>query len=203
VADVFLPDAERLPTLDTERLRLRPVAPADAPDLFAVFGDPAVCRYWSRPPMTDPAAAGALQREIDALFAERTLFQWAIAERASDRLVGTCTLADLSVAHRRAALGYALGRAAWGRGYATEALRTLLAFAFDALALHRLEADADPRNAASIRVLERLGFRHEGHLRERWHLQGEVQDAALYGLLAREWRASADAHGPDARPPLP
>lgn len=199
VSDLLLPGADRLPTLDTEHLRLRAVVPADAPDLFAVFGDPVVCRYWSRPPLPDLAAAVALQREIDALFAERTLFQWAIAERESDRLVGTCTLADLSVEHRRAALGYALGRAAWGRGHATQALRALLAFAFDALALHRIEADADPRNAASIRVLERLGFRHEGHQRERWHLQGEVQDAALYGLLAREWRDAglrrAPAHG--------
>lgn len=191
MADVFLPDAERLPTLETARLRLRAVVPADVPDLLAVFGDPVVCRYWSRPPLADVAEADALQQEIAALFAERTLFQWAIAERASDRLVGTCTLADLSVEHRRAALGYAVGRAAWGRGYATEALRALLDLAFGALALHRLEADVDPRNAASIRVLERLGFRHEGHQRERWHLQGEVQDAVLYGLLAREWRAAS------------
>lgn len=193
MSDVFLPGAARLPTLDAGPVRLRPVAPADAPDLLAVFGDPVVCRYWSRPPIPDLATARALQREIDALFAARTLFQWAIAEQASDRLIGTCTLADLSTAHRRAALGYALGRAAWGRGHATGALRALLAFAFDALGLHRLEADVDPRNAASIRVLERLGFRHEGHLRERWHLQGEVQDAVLYGLLAREWREAADA----------
>lgn len=190
---VFLRDAQRLPTLDTPRLRLRAVAPADAADLFTVFGDPAVCRYWSRPALPDLAAAVALQREIAALFAERSLFQWAIADRASDRLVGTCTLAELSVEHRRAAVGYALRRSAWSRGYATEALHALLAFAFDGeggLALHRVEADVDPRNAASVRVLERLGFRREGMLRERWHLHGELQDAALYGLLAREWRAA-------------
>jgi RimJ/RimL family protein N-acetyltransferase len=191
--DAFLRDAERLPTLGTPRLRLRPVVPGDAPDLFAVFGDPVVCRYWSRPALPDLAAAESLQREIAALFAERSLFQWAIADRATDRLVGTCTLAELSAEHRRAAVGYALRRAEWGRGYGTEALRALLAFAFDdaaGLALHRVEADVDPRNDASIRVLERLGFRREGVLRERWHLHGELQDAALYGLLAREWRAA-------------
>lgn len=185
--------AASLPTLDAGALRLRPVRPSDAPDLFAVFGDPAVCRYWSRPPLPDLAAAEALQREIATLFAERTLFQWAVAEAAGDRLVGTCTLADLSVEHRRAAVGYALRRDAWGRGHATAALRALLDFAFGALRLHRVEADVDPRNAASIRVLERLGFVREGCLRERWHLQGEVQDAALYGLLAREWRAGPGA----------
>lgn len=199
--DAFLPGAERLPTLDAPRLRLRAVAPADAPDLLAVFGDPAVCRYWSRPALPDLAAAEALQREIADLFAARALFQWAIAERATDRLVGTCTLADLSAEHRRAAVGYALRRDAWGRGHATAALRALLAFAFDALALHRLEADVDPRNAASIRVLERLGFRPEGLQRERWHLHDELQDAALYGLLAREWRAAPDGRNLSAPTP--
>ena len=195
VPDRFLPDAEHLPTLDATRLRLRAVVEADVPDLLAVFGDAEVCRYWSRPALADAAQAADLQREIAALFAERTLFQWAIADRATDRLIGTCTLAELSAEHRRAAVGYALRRDAWGRGHATDALRALLAFAFDALRLHRLEADVDPRNAASIRVLERLGFRYEGCLRERWHLSGELQDAALYGLLAREWREWRDLPG--------
>jgi RimJ/RimL family protein N-acetyltransferase len=66
----------------------------------------------------------------------------------------------------------------------------LLAYAFDELDLRRIEADVDPRNAASIRTLERLGFRREGYLRERWRVNGEVQDALFYGLLRREWRNS-------------
>lgn len=70
-----------------------------------------------------------------------------------------------------------------------EALTALLDFAFGALDLHRLEADVDPRNAASVRTLERLGFRREGYLRERWLVGGEIQDALFYGLLRREWRA--------------
>ena len=189
----MLPGADQLPTLATARLRLRWLTPADVPALFAVFGDPAVCRYWSRPPLADIAAAAALQREIALRFAERSLFQWGIAERATDAVVGTGTLASLSAEHRRAEVGFALARAAWGRGYLAEALPALLAFAFGALALHRVEADVDPRNARSIRVLERAGFRREGLLRERYHLAGEVQDALLYGLLRREWEGGAPA----------
>jgi RimJ/RimL family protein N-acetyltransferase len=68
-----------------------------------------------------------------------------------------------------------------------EALTLLFAFAFGELRLRRLEADVDPRNAASIRSLERLGFRREGYLRERWCVNGEIQDALFYGLLRREW----------------
>ena len=74
---------------------------------------------------------------------------------------------------------------------ATEAVELLLGFAFERLGLHRLEADADPQNVGSLRVLERQGFRREGYLRERWHTLGQVQDAVFLGLLRREWKGSS------------
>ena len=137
--------------------------------------------------MRDISAAAKLQEDIVQRFTERSLFQWGIADRATDAIVGTLTLAALSAEHRRAEVGFALAQAMWGRGYLTEALAGLLTFAFDTLELHRIEADVDPRNAASIRTLERLGFQREGFLRERWHVNGEIQDALFYGLLRREW----------------
>jgi ribosomal-protein-alanine N-acetyltransferase len=73
------------------------------------------------------------------------------------------------------------------KGYAIEALTALLAHGFAALDLNRVEADIDPRNGASARVLERLGFRHEGLLRERWIVGGQICDTAFYGLLRRDW----------------
>jgi ribosomal-protein-alanine N-acetyltransferase len=182
-----LPEATSLPTLLTERLALRWLTPADVPALYEVFSDPEVTQYWSAPALADLTAAEALLAEIREAFARRTLLQWGIARRADDRVVGTCTLAGLTPAHRRAELGFALGRPHWGRGYIAEALPALVSFAFEELGLHRLEADVDPRNRASIRTLERLGFRQEGYLRERYHLHGEIQDALLYGLLHREW----------------
>lgn len=191
----MLPGANQLPSITTERLRLRWLTPADVPALFAIFGDPEVCRYWSRPALHDLAAAQALHAEIVQYFADRSLLQWGLAERTSDRVVGTCTLAALSLEHRRAEVGFALARAEWGRGYVAEALPALIAFAFDTLALHRLEADVDPRNARSIRLLERVGFRREGYLRQRYHVAGEVQDAVLYGLLRGEWERERVARG--------
>ena len=185
----MLPGADHLPTIPTERLRLRALTPADVPALFGVFGDPAVCRYWSRPALPDFAAAAALHDEIAQSFAARTLFQWGLAERDTDTVVGTCTLAALSPEHRRAELGFALAQAAWGQGYMAEALPALVTYAFESLGLHRVEADVDPRNARSIRALERVGFTREGHQRERYYLQGEWQDAVLYGLLQRDWVA--------------
>jgi RimJ/RimL family protein N-acetyltransferase len=182
-------DGDRLPTLTGARVRLRWLDLDDAADLYAVFSDPQVMRYWSRPPFTTGEEARALVRDIHALFRKQTLFQWGLARLADDRVLGTCTLSDVEPAHRRAQLGYALGRAHWGQGLMQEALTLLVDYAFDRLALHRLEADVDPRNVPSVRTLERLGFIREGYLRERWHVGGEIQDAAYYGLLAREWRA--------------
>jgi RimJ/RimL family protein N-acetyltransferase len=182
---------DRLPTLVAARVRLRWLEDRDVDALFDVFSDTDVMRYWSSPPMRDRDRAVALLDEIRGCFRDRELFQWGIARIEDDRVIGTCTLAAVSATHRRAELGFALARAQWGHGYAAEALDRLLAFAFDELALHRLEADVDPRNARSIAALERLGFRKEGHLRERWHVGGEVADGLMYGLLAREWRAPA------------
>jgi RimJ/RimL family protein N-acetyltransferase len=73
----------------------------------------------------------------------------------------------------------------------SEALRLLVDFAFGSLGLHRLEADVDPRNGPSLRLLERLGFRREGLLRERYHAQGEIQDSVILGLLAPEWQQAS------------
>jgi RimJ/RimL family protein N-acetyltransferase len=164
---------------------------ADVPALYEVFGDPEVMRYWSSPPLRDHEAARELLRDIHELFRARTLFRWGIARRPDGLVIGTCTLLHLDAAHGRAEVGYALGRSAWGHGLATEALGTLIRFAFDGLGLQRLEADTDPRNERSIRVLERHGFRREGYLRERYHLGGEVADTLFLGLLRREWPGTA------------
>ena len=74
-----------------------------------------------------------------------------------------------------------------------EALKALLAYAFDELAMRRIEADVDPRNMASIRTVERLGFQREGYLRERWQVNGEIQDTLFYGLLRPDWERAVRA----------
>src|SRR4030095_15429240 len=102
--------------------------------------------------------------------------------------IGNATLHHFHEASRRAEIGYAPLGPFWGQGSMHEALQALLAYAFERLDLNRLEADIDPRNAASARSLERLGFRKEGHLRERWIVNGEVSDTGFYGLLRSEWR---------------
>ena len=176
-----------LPRVEGTRLDLRQITREDAPELLKIFGDPEVMRYWSSPPLEDEAAAVGLVEQIHGHFEARDLFQWGVALKDSDAVIGTCTLWNLDEANRRAEIGFALARDEWGRGLASEAVATLIGFAFGALELHRLEADVDPENARSLILLERQGFKREGLLRERWHSLGEVQDTVFLGLLRREW----------------
>ena len=170
------------------RIALRPLADADAGDLLAIFGDPQVMRYWSGAPWTGTdQALRMLDADRDAA-ATGSALRLGITMADDDRVLGTVSLFNRSEPNRRAEIGYALARRAWGQGLMHEALGLWLDWAFGPLGLHRLEADVDPANAASRRCLERLGFRLEGVLRERWIVSGEVADTTLYGLLAREWR---------------
>lgn len=174
-------------TLSTECLSLRALRADDANALFAMRSDAVAMRYWSTPPWTEMAQAEAHLRVASAPAAGAYLRQFGIERRADGVLIGTCSLFDHSVESRRAELGYFLGRPVWGQGLAREAVTALIAHGFGALNLNRIEADVDPRNAASVRLLERLGFVREGLLRQRWIVAGEVSDSAVYGLLRGEW----------------
>ena len=181
----------RLPTLEGTRVVLRPLDERDVPELFAIFSDAEVMRYWDSPPMTSVAEASRLLTRIDAGLRGRHLFQWGVTEPPERRLIGTCTLFRVDRSHRRAEIGIAMASHSWGKGLAADALTTLIAFAFDRLNLHRLEADVDPRNVRSLRLLERQDFRREGYLRERYHVSGEPQDSILLGLLRPDWNRRA------------
>jgi ribosomal-protein-alanine N-acetyltransferase len=176
-----------LPRLSGRRLELRALTREDAPAIFAIFGDPAVMKYWSSPPLQSLSEAAGIIEEIQSLFSARLGFQWGICLRETGQVLGTCTLFHLNEPHRRAEVGFALRQSSWGQGLASEALQLLIAHAFQTLGLHRLEADVDPDNERSLRLLERQGFRREGHLRERWHHLGQLRDAIFLGLLRHEW----------------
>jgi len=177
------------PQLQGKRVRLRGPRVEDADALFALFADPDVMRYWSRAPMTERGEADGLIAEIQEAFAQRTMLNWMMTRRSDDVVVGTCTLFRFEPRHRRAEVGYALRSDHWGRGLAAEAATLALDWAFRALGLHRVEADIDPRNEGSRKMLERLGFASEGLLRQRYFVGDEVSDTELFGLLAEDWSA--------------
>ncbi len=181
--------------LATERLLLRVVTLADVDALHAYQSRPDVCRYLPYAPrgrgeVTALVAASAqrtrLREEGDAL-------QIAVVRRDDERVVGELFFAIRSVAAAGAEIGWVFEPRESGRGYATEAARALLAFAFGTLRLHRVFARLDPRNTPSARLCERLGMRHEAHhVADVWS-DGAWADTTIYALLAREWDLRAGA----------
>ncbi|MBZ9713198.1 GNAT family N-acetyltransferase [Deinococcus multiflagellatus] len=168
-------------TLHTPRLTLRPITPADLPEVVAYRNDPAVARFqaWPLP---------ATLETVQGLVSDRPLGAPGWVQRAVT-LGGGPLLGDVALNTHgpQAELGVTLATAAQGQGYAAEALRALIDHAFGPLGLHRLHASIDPRNAAVARLLTRLGFRHEGTaIQGYWH-RGEWTDDASYALLAAEW----------------
>jgi [ribosomal protein S5]-alanine N-acetyltransferase len=176
-----------IPRLDGARVGLRALRASDADDLFALQSDPRVMRYWSHPPWTERAQAVERIALLERDRATSEFYPWVLT-LSDARLIGTISLFAINRAQYRGEIGYALAAGQWGNGYASEALRLAIGFAFGSLPLRRLEADVDPRNAASCRLVERVGFVREGLLRERWHVAGEVTDSAIYGLLRSDCR---------------
>jgi RimJ/RimL family protein N-acetyltransferase len=179
------------PTLDAPRLRLRAVADGDADALFAMHSDAHVLRYWDAPPWGDRARAARFIAGCRQLAADGSGVRVAVELAADGGFLGWCGLSRWNPDHRSAAMGYCFHAGAWGRGYATEAARALLQWAFETSDLNRVQAETDTRNAASARVLEKLGFRREGTLREDCVVNGEVSDSWVYGLLRRDWQPEA------------
>ena len=175
------------PQLHGPRVRLRGPRPQDADAVFALFSDPEVMRYWSRAPMTQRDEACALISEMEEAFAQRDKINWVSVDRR-DMVIGTCTLFRFNARHRHAEIGYSLRSDQWGKGLAREAVGAALDWAFRSLHLHRIEADIDPLNDNSRRILQRLGFVSEGVLRERFFVGDEAKDSEIFGLLADDWQ---------------
>ncbi len=174
-------------TLTTERLELRRFRFTDLDDVTGYASDPEWGRYL---PVPSPYKA----EDTEVFLARRRLADpgvectWAMV--LEDKVIGGVSLL-LEQEQRRAMLGYSLSRAFWGRGLVVEASRAALDAGFDTLPwLYKVWASADGRNAASIRVMEKLGMTREGCLRGHSQHRGEQIDDVYYGLLRAEWEAT-------------
>jgi RimJ/RimL family protein N-acetyltransferase len=174
------------PTLDTDRLRLRPFTEADADALFALHSSAVVLRYWDAPTWTERARADRFIDACGRMAAEGSGGRLAVDRVADESFIGWCTVSRWNPDFRSASLGYCYAETAWGHGYATEAAGALLDWAFVTMDLNRVQAETDSRNAPSARVLEKLGFVREGTLREDCVVNGDVSDSWVYGLLRRD-----------------
>lgn len=183
------------PPIETRRLLVRSVSADDVDELMTVNGDDAVTRFLPYATWQTTDDGHAWLARMQAMMDAGSALQFVIAERTTGKPIGTCLLFRHDETSRRAELGYALARAHWGRGLMHEALSALIDTAFGALHLRRLEAEVDTANAASDRVLRRLGFVAEGLMRQRWQVKGRLYDTRLYGLLAQDRGTTAAAPG--------
>jgi RimJ/RimL family protein N-acetyltransferase len=176
-----------VPELETGRLLLRPIRMSDSDAFLEVFSDARVMEYWSSEPIATLEEAEALVKQELAWVAAGSCINWGIELQASARLVGKVVLFNFSEQNRRAEIGYIMGRRHWGKGYMTEALGCVMAYAFSELDLYRIEADTDPQNLPSLALLERFGFAREGLFRDRWLVHGKWHDSVMYGLLKKDY----------------
>jgi [ribosomal protein S5]-alanine N-acetyltransferase len=171
------------PLIETPRLHIRLVTEADLPALLTFNGDDEVTRYLPYATWQNMNDAQAWYARMMGLQEAGGTLQFVVVDKQNAQAIGTCLLFKHDAVSARAELGYVLARTQWGRGVMREALTALIDHVFTHMALRRLEAEIDPRNVASARLLERLGFAHEGLLRQRWSTKGELSDSALYALL--------------------
>lgn len=175
--------------LVTERLTFREFEADDWPAVRDYQTDPRYLRFYPTANRSDDDV-----RDFVATFVRwqderpRRRYQYALVRRGDSRLIGNCGIRVHDPNKREANIGYELDATFWGRGYATEAARAIVNFGFESLGLHRIVAECITGNTASARVLEKVGFRREGHLRENQWIQGEWCDTFLYAILEREWK---------------
>ena len=161
--------------------------------LYELQSDPEVCRYLLFEPRSREEVAAIIERDAPKARLEKVgdYIQPAIRGRSGDSegaLMGTMYLHLSSVDDRTAEIGWLVGPRFQGQGFARECATLLLDLSFGELGLHRVYAELDPRNAASVGVCKSLGMRHEANFVEHMWLKGEWTDTGHYAILEREWR---------------
>jgi RimJ/RimL family protein N-acetyltransferase len=176
--------------LETSRLTLRPFVAGDFEALHETRSNPEVVRYLYHEPFSPDQTRDSLARKMagTSWAKEGDWLGAAVVERASGHMVGDVGLQWVSERDRTAEIGFIVDPRQQGKGYATEAARALVDWAFSSAGLHRVIGRLEARNAASARVLEKLGMRLEAHLVENEWVKGEWQSELVYAILEHEWR---------------
>ncbi|MEA5602613.1 GNAT family N-acetyltransferase [Nostoc sp. UHCC 0252] len=176
--------------LETRRLLMREFVEADCETVLAYQSDPLYLRYnyWTH--RTENDVFEFVQMFISEQKEQpRTKFQLAVVLKEENRLIGNCGIRVNDPEMREANIGYELNTQYWGQGYATEAAQAILKFGFEELGMHRIWSWCVAENVASVKVLEKIGMRREGHLLEKELIKERWYDNFLYAILEREWKA--------------
>ncbi|MFY7758058.1 MAG: GNAT family N-acetyltransferase [Flavobacterium stagni] len=176
------------PVLTTSRLILRRVRESDWPELLALRGDKNVMLYIPRPLVTTKEEAIEHFNMIDSKIEENLGINWAITRKGEDKLLGVLGHYRLQPENFRSEIGYMLLPEAHGQGIVPEAVTAILKYGFEHMQLHSVEAVIDPENAASEKVLQKLGFVKEAHILENEYFDGRFWDTVIYSMLQRNFK---------------
>ena len=186
-------DADHPPfRLETDRLLLRPFAPSDHEAMFAIFSRDDVVRYLYEGPHDEDEVRDRLAKKIESreIAKPGDVLRLAVLLKKNGRVIGDVVLQWIDNPHRQGEIGFVLHPDHQGHGYTTEAAGVLLRIAFEDVGLHRVVGHTEARNAASTRVMEKLGMRQEAHFVENEFVKDEWQSELVYAILDRDWRRS-------------
>lgn len=173
--------------LTTERLYLRQLRKEDAPELFGMRSDPRAVQFLERDPEVSIDQTLALLDVIEKLFRDNEGMAWAITLKGGDdKLIGLINFWNITKENHRAEIGYMLLPEYWNKGIMNEALEAAIDAGFRHFHFHSLEANVNPENTASVRILEKQGFVREGYFRENCYFKGKFYDSAVYSKLQPE-----------------
>ena len=175
-----------IPTLETERLSLRPFTFDDEAAVFALVSDPAIARFVRFEAHRTPADTRVFLELAAEHYRRGDLFALAIILREDERLIGSCGFVSQSTERRSAEIGYWLGKPHWGKGYAVEAARALVRYGFEQMRLERVEAKCFVENHAGQRVIEKLGMKLEGTDRSE-RIKEKYPELNMYAIARTEW----------------
>lgn len=169
--------------INTERLLLRPFVQSDAQDIYEIFSDKQVMKYYDLLPFESLERAKQQVEFFTQGFEQKTMLRWGIEYKDNSKLIGTCGFFAFNEDARKAELGYELNSIYQGRGLMSEALGAILRYIFEETDINRVEAYVEPDNISSQKLAEKLGFTKEGTLRQYERCRGEIIDICVYGCL--------------------
>lgn len=185
----------RIPTLETERLILRKMKPTDAEDMYDYARRREVTEYLLWSPHTNREYTRDYLRYLQNRYALGEFYDWAVTDRKSGRMIGTCGFTRIDPEHRCGEIGYVLHPEFCGQGIGTEAAERVLLFGFEVLGLHRIEARFMKGNEASKRVTEKLGMVFEGYRRDAMWVKRQYRTIGVCAILAEEFTKKREKAG--------
>ncbi len=183
VEDVFT----NLETIETERLILREMRLTDTKDLYEYASDPEVSKFTTWETHKSIEDTKAFINTVIEAQQKKQVRCWYIELKVEKKIIGSCGFVNWDIGNSRAAFGYVIARKYWNTGIMTEAMKEVIAFGFNKMALNRIEATCNDENIGSYRVMEKLGMQYEGLYREYAFKHGQFHDVKIYSILKKEY----------------